>query len=335
MLHQNNLEYMQDINNNCLTVDNLCISFTLRGQNARAVRNLSFSLPDQTTLGIVGESGCGKSMTALSIMRLIPSPPGRIDAGQIHFENQDILALPESKVRMLRGSRISMIFQDPMTSLNPVYTCGFQIREVLEHHNVATSATSGEIANKLLSEVGIPNAPMIASSYPHQLSGGMRQRVMIAMALACSPRLLIADEPTTALDVTVQARILDLLHDLQTTKKMSMILITHNLGIVADLAHQIMVMYAGEIMEFAKADSLFSNPLHPYTKSLLETIPHLNRRKDRLSVIPGEVPTLLNIPDGCPFHPRCPHIMDRCKHEHPELIPSENDQLVRCFLYDK
>ena len=274
-------------------------------------------------------------MTALSIMRLIPSPPGKIDKGQILFENRDLLKLPENEIRKIRGGKISMIFQDPMTSLNPVYTCGHQIREMIELHSEISSAQSLQFAEKILTEVGIPDPSRTVSSYPHQLSGGMRQRVMIGMALACSPRLLIADEPTTALDVTVQARILDLLHSLRETKSMSMILITHNLGIVGDIADKVMVMYAGEVMEFAPVRKLFDNPLHPYTKNLLETLPHLDARKERLKVIPGEVPTLLNIPSGCPFNPRCESAMDCCRKQHPELTSVEPDHQVRCFLYGK
>jgi peptide/nickel transport system ATP-binding protein len=319
----------------CLSVENLTVSFRFKDYTAKAIRNLSFSVPDQSTLGIVGESGCGKSMTALSIMKLIPQPPAFFESGRIDFEEKELISAPESTMRKVRGSRISMIFQDPMTSLNPVYTCGFQVRESIEHHGFASPAQSKVLAENILSEVGIENPARVASSYPHQLSGGMRQRVMIAMALCCSPRLLIADEPTTALDVTVQARILDLLHNLQSTKKMSLILITHNLGIVGDIANTVMVMYAGEIMEIAPTSLLFDNPLHPYTSSLLDTIPSLDRKKGRLSVIPGDVPTLKGIPQGCPFHPRCIRAQDRCKSEHPELFKAAENHMVRCLLYEK
>lgn len=274
-------------------------------------------------------------MTALSLMRLIPSPPGKIDKGEIIFENRDLLKLSEKEMRQIRGCRISMIFQDPMTSLNPVFTCGNQIKEILIHHNITTQKDAPKFISRALSEVGITDPIRIASNYPHQLSGGMRQRIMIAMALACSPGLLIADEPTTALDVTVQARILDLLHYLQETKSMSMVLITHNLGIVGDIAHDVLVMYAGEVMEKATTVQLFKEPAHPYTKSLLDTIPQLGNKKERLAVIPGEVPTLRSIPNGCPFHPRCKYAEKRCTNEHPELYSIETNHQVRCFLYDK
>lgn len=326
---------MTDSVKNCLEIEDLTVSFTMQKTASKAVRNLSFSVPQETTLCIVGESGCGKSMTALSIMRLIPQPPGKIESGRIHFDGNDLLKLPENQMRDIRGKQISMIFQDPMTSLNPVFTCGSQIRESIEHHGVAPKGKSGALVEKLLTEVGIEHPNRIASSYPHQLSGGMRQRVMIAMALACSPKLLIADEPTTALDVTVQARILDLLHHLQNNKKMSMILITHNLGIVGDIAHWVMVMYAGEMMEYTTAGEIFSAPLHPYTVSLLETLPSLECKKDRLTVIPGEVPIINNMPPGCPFHPRCSRATARCAKEHPDLYTVDNNHKVRCFLYDK
>lgn len=228
-----------------------------------------------------------------------------------------------------------MIFQDPMTSLNPVFTCGYQIKENLLQHRICASKDADKLISRTLAEVGITDPDRIASNYPHQLSGGMRQRVMIAMALACSPRLLIADEPTTALDVTVQARILDLLHHLQENKSMSMVLITHNLGIVGDIAHDVLVMYAGEVMEKAPTGDLFKDPAHPYTQSLLETIPQIGNKKQRLAVIPGEVPTLRNIPGGCPFHPRCKYVTNRCKNEHPGICSLSDNHQVRCFLYDK
>jgi oligopeptide/dipeptide ABC transporter ATP-binding protein len=220
-----------------------------------------------------------------------------------------------------------------MTSLNPVYTCGDQIREAIEHHAIAARPESGRLVERLLAEAGIPEPGRVASSYPHELSGGMRQRVMIAMALSCSPKLLIADEPTTALDVTVQAKILDLLARLQAECAMSMLLITHNLGIVGDCAQAVMVMYAGEVAELAPTRTLFDEPLHPYTQSLLETIPYVDRRRERLTVIPGEVPTPQNIPAGCAFHPRCPHAMERCSRERPELRTQHGGRQVRCFLY--
>ncbi|MDR0307156.1 MAG: ABC transporter ATP-binding protein [Chitinispirillales bacterium] len=319
----------------CLTVNNLEVTFSIQKQKARAVRGVSFELGNTRTLGIVGESGCGKSITALSIMRLIPSPPGKIEAGEVHFEQKNLLSLPERQMRSIRGKRISMIFQDPMTSLNPVFTCGNQIAEALRLHKGMSRDEAAAFGMELLSEVGITEPLRAWSSYPHQLSGGMRQRIMIAMALSCSPRLLIADEPTTALDVTVQAKLLELLKKLQDTKDMSMILITHNLGIVAGMAHDVIVMYAGEVMESAAARELFDSPLHPYTVCLLKTIPAVERREERLTVIPGSVPTLLDIPDGCPFHPRCPQAVERCKKEHPPLHNvNGSKRLVRCHLYE-
>ncbi len=311
------------------------MTFRLQDYQARAVRGVSFEIQQKSTLGIVGESGCGKTMTALSLMRLVPSPPAIIEKGEIIFEERDLLKLNEKEMRQIRGGRISMIFQDPMTSLNPVFTCGYQIKEILLQHRICASKDADKLISRTLAEVGITDPDRIASNYPHQLSGGMRQRVMIAMALACSPRLLIADEPTTALDVTVQARILDLLHHLQETKSMSMVLITHNLGIVGDIAHNVLVMYAGEVMEEAPTGVLFKEPAHPYTKSLLETIPQIGNKKERLAVIPGEVPTLRNIPAGCPFHPRCKYTTNRCKDEHPGIYSLSDNHQVRCFLYDK
>jgi oligopeptide/dipeptide ABC transporter ATP-binding protein len=300
----------------------------------KAVRGLSFSLEEKTTLGIVGESGCGKSLTALSIMRLVPAPNGFVEKGEIVFNGKNLLSLPEKEMQKIRGGAISLIFQDPMTSLNPVFTCGMQIMESIFNHLLKSTAEALDLTHKILKEVGINDTDRVVSSYPHQLSGGMRQRVMIAMALVCSPKLLIADEPTTALDVTVQARILDLLHNLQQSKDMSMIMITHNLGIVGDIAHNVMVMYAGLMMEYAPVGKLFETPLHPYTVNLLETVPHLNNKKSRLTVIPGEVPTLSSIPSGCPFHPRCSRCMDKCKVAEPQLTTVSDNHQVRCFLYE-
>lgn len=319
----------------CLSCNDLHVSFRFPDYSAMAVRGVSFDIPDKQVIGIVGESGCGKTMTALSLMRLVPEPYGHIEKGSIIFENKDILKLKDQELRNIRGGRISMIFQDPMTSLNPLYTCGKQISEMISQHLSVSKAENRERVLKLLAEVGISDPMRTFSSYPHQLSGGMRQRVMIAMALSCTPKLLIADEPTTALDVTVQAKILDLLYNLQHSKDMSMILITHNLGIVADIAQQVIVMYGGEIMETASVKNIFSSPAHPYTKCLLDTIPHVDNKKNRLFVIPGDVPTLRTIPSGCPFHPRCKNVMERCRTEHPELRPIENEHSARCFLYDK
>ncbi|MBN1757074.1 MAG: ABC transporter ATP-binding protein [Chitinispirillaceae bacterium] len=317
-----------------LTCNDLHVGFTLENEFVEAVRGVTFSIDEQATLGIVGESGCGKSMTALALMRLVPEPPGKISGGRIRFRETDLLALPPQQIRMIRGKEISMIFQDPMTSLNPVYTCRHQIKEVILQHGITPVDQADGLIESILAEVGIPEPKRTADSYPHQLSGGMRQRVMIAMALVGNPALLIADEPTTALDVTVQSKILDLLLDLQEKKRMSMLLITHNLGIVGDIAHDVMVMYAGMVMEYAPSTVLFDEPLHPYTVNLLETLPGIDTRKERLTIIPGEVPTLRNIPSGCPFHPRCSRSMPRCAIDSPPLLDRGNSHTVRCLLYE-
>jgi peptide/nickel transport system ATP-binding protein len=318
---------------NCLSCKNLYVSFHQDEGVGRAVNGISFDVGEKKTLGIVGESGCGKSVTALAIMRLVPVPPGRIDGGEILFGGRNILAMTQKEVHSLRGNRISMIFQDPMTSLNPVFTCGYQIREAITFHQGISVREADARVVEMLDKVGIPRPGDAAMSYPHQLSGGMRQRVMIAMALSCGPQLLIADEPTTALDVTVQARILDLLLQLQQSLDMSMIMITHDLGVVADIAHDVLVMYAGEAMEYTETRVLFDTPLHPYTQGLLATVPHLDAKQKRLTVIPGEVPSPLSIPGGCPFHPRCVSRMDRCAVEHPGLYEPQPGHKVRCFLY--
>jgi oligopeptide/dipeptide ABC transporter ATP-binding protein len=319
----------------CLSCNDLRVSFSIRGETARAVRGVGFEIGEKKTLGIVGESGCGKSVTALSIMRLVPVPPAKIEAGEIHFEGKNLLAIDEKQMRGIRGQRISMIFQDPMTSLNPVFTCGSQVAEPLLMHKGMDKRAAAEFCEGLFAEVGITEPKRVYSSYPHQLSGGMRQRVMIAMALACAPKLLIADEPTTALDVTVQAKLLELLKKLQDTKDMSMVLITHNLGIVAGMAHDVLVMYAGEVVESAPSRRLFDSPLHPYTDCLLKTIPSIDKKRDRLTVIPGSVPTPLEIPAGCAFHPRCPRAVEKCKTEHPALhgVSGDGGHQVRCHLY--
>jgi oligopeptide/dipeptide ABC transporter ATP-binding protein len=319
----------------CLSCSDLRVSFRVQKRVAYAVRGVSFAVGDRQTLGIVGESGCGKSVTAAAIMRLVPTPPGKIEAGSIIFEDKDLLSLPEKRMREVRGRRISMVFQDPMTSLNPVFTCGYQTAEPLILHRGICKREAAELSMELFSEVGIAEPKRVFSSYPHNLSGGMRQRVMIAMALACRPKLLIADEPTTALDVTVQARLLELLKRLQDAMGMSMILITHNLGIVAGMAHDVIVMYAGEVVESAPAAELFAAPRHPYTDCLLKTIPSIEKRNERLTVIPGTVPTPQDIPEGCPFHPRCPRATERCGKEHPDLRRVDNDNgehYARCHL---
>ena len=286
--------------------------FTDRGV-ARAVDGVSFSIPAGKTLGLVGESGCGKSVTALSILRLVQSPPGRIVGGSIALEGRDLLNLSEQAIRQVRGNQISMIFQEPMTSLNPVFTIGNQIMEALRLHRRVSQKEAEAQAIDMLRRVRIPSAETLIHEYPHQISGGMRQRVMIAMALVCRPKLVIADEPTTALDVTIQAQILELLTDLQAEFGMSILIITHDLGIVADLADQVAVMYAGRVAESASTAELFANPKHPYTLGLFHSRPRLGSKKKRLDVIPGTVPNPVAFPTGCRFHPRCTYAAPDCR----------------------
>jgi oligopeptide/dipeptide ABC transporter ATP-binding protein len=288
------------------------------------------------TLGIVGESGCGKSVTALSVMRLIPEPPGRIVAGEILLEGRNLLELSADQMRRVRGNRISMIFQEPMTSLNPVYTIGNQIGEALRLHQRLSAADALARSLEMLKLVGIPAPERRVHEYPHQLSGGMRQRAMIAMALACTPALLIADEPTTALDVTIQAQILDLMDDLKAELSTAIILITHDLGVVAECAARVAVMYAGKVVEEADAVRIFEAPLHPYTAGLLQSIPRVGQRRapnERLQEIKGVVPIPSRLPPGCAFHPRCPRAMEVCRREVPRLKPAADGHQVRCWLH--
>ncbi|HEY2514463.1 MAG TPA: ABC transporter ATP-binding protein [Polyangiaceae bacterium] len=326
-----------------LSVRDLVTSFaTGFGTGRRAVRavdGVSFDVAEGTTVGLVGESGCGKSVTSLSILRLVPDPPGRIESGAITFRGRDLLALPEREMRAVRGDQISMIFQEPMTSLNPVYTVGSQIVEAIRLHRKVSRGEAHERAVHMLRQVGIPSPEESARSYPHELSGGMRQRVMIAMALSCDPSLLIADEPTTALDVTIQAQILELLRRLQSELGMSVLLITHDLGIVAEYARHVLVMYAGKIVESAPVVDLFGRPRHPYTLGLLESAPRAGARfrargeRVRLPTIEGMVPDLAHLPPGCRFQDRCPMAIDRCRAEEPELLPmpGESGRLSRCW----
>jgi len=288
-----------------LTVTDLKTHFDTEDGIVRAVEGVSFAIDKGKTLAIVGESGCGKSVTAFSIMRILPCPPGRIAAGKVALDGRELLGLSEGQMRLIRGGKIGMIFQEPMTSLNPVFTCGSQIVEAIELHRGVFGAAARELAIDMLRKVGIPEPAQRFDEYPHQLSGGMRQRVMIAMALSCAPDVLIADEPTTALDVTIQAQILDLLRELQEREQMSILLITHDLGVVAELAHEVAVMYAGRIVERADAKALFSAPQHPYTHGLFRSLPRLGEKRARLDTIPGSVPNPLQLPSGCPFHPRC------------------------------
>ncbi len=298
-----------------------------------AVDGVDFALNKGETLGIVGESGCGKSVTSLSIMRLIPDPPGKIVDGEIIFEGSNLLKKAEAEMRNIRGNDISMIFQEPMTSLNPVFTIGDQIMEAIILHQRLSKADARKRAIEMLRLVGIPSPERRVDEYPHQLSGGMRQRVMIAMALSCNPKLLIADEPTTALDVTIQAQILDLMRKLRDEFGTAIMLITHDLGVVAELAERVVVMYAGKIVEQADVKPQFGNPLHPYTVGLLGSIPKLTEQQERLQVIEGVVPHPAFMPKGCRFHPRCKEAREICKVEEPELMEQEPGHLVACWKY--
>lgn len=316
-----------------LRLRHLVTAFETDEGYVRAVDDVSFDVFPGRTLGIVGESGCGKSVTSLSLMRLIPSPPGVIERGEAYFEGKDLLSLPEAEMRSLRGNQISMIFQEPMTSLNPVYTVGAQIIEALRLHQRVSRRAARIRAIELLDLVGIPAPDQRAGSYPHTLSGGMRQRTMIAMALACEPQLLIADEPTTALDVTIQAQILDLLRSLQKELGMSIILISHDLGVMAEFVDEIAVMYAGKIVEHAKTEVLFRDPRHPYTRGLLRSLPGIHNRGTRLATIPGIVPDLRALPNGCRFQDRCDLVSDECRVGEPALaLHGQTD--VACFHAD-
>jgi len=317
-----------------LRVEDLKTWFHTDEGTAKAVDGVSFDVLPRETLGIVGESGCGKSVTSLSILRLIPQPPGDIAGGRILFRGLDLLGLPEKEMRKIRGDDIAMIFQEPMTSLNPVYTVGDQIGEVLRLHRNVSKGEARERSVEMLQRVRIPDPEQRVDEYPHQLSGGQRQRVMIAMALACDPALLIADEPTTALDVTVQAQILALLNQLQDEYGMSIILITHDLGVIAETAHRVVVMYAGVVAEVGTAEQVFGGPNHPYTEGLKAAIPKLGERIERLHTIPGSVPSPYEEIVGCPFQNRCPYVMDRCRREFPDLYTLGPGHQARCFLYD-
>jgi oligopeptide/dipeptide ABC transporter ATP-binding protein len=322
-----------------LRVRDLVTSFRVDDGALRAVDSVSFDVPEGGTLGIVGESGCGKSVTALSILRLIPHPQGTIEQGVVELHGKDLLRLTERQMQDVRGNEISMIFQEPMTSLNPVYTVGQQIIEAIRLHQKKSRSDARTRAIEMLRLVGIPSPDTNVDAYPHQMSGGMRQRVMIAMALACEPKLLIADEPTTALDVTIQAQILKLMGDLREKLGMSIILITHDLGVVAEVASHVIVMYAARVVESAPAAKLFAHPRHPYTRGLLRSLPtfaparpdpHTGRRA-RLPVIEGIVPDLRNLPAGCRFADRCPLVIDECRKEEPELSTVGTDHLARCI----
>ena len=320
-----------------LQVSNLQTHFPTREGLVRAVDEVSFYLDRGELLGLVGESGCGKSMTALSIMRLI-APPGKIVDGEILFADRNLLKLSNAEMREVRGNDIAMIFQDPMTSLNPVFTVGQQIAEALRLHRKLSRADARQAAVEAMREVSIPDPDLRANDYPHQLSGGMRQRVMIAMALACDPKLLIADEPTTALDVTIQAQILELLNHLRQTRRLAVLLITHDLGVVAEVADRVAVMYTGKIVEESPVDELFARPKHPYTEGLLRSVPKLTEKHvvkaERLQTIEGTVPRPNALPPGCHFEPRCPYAMPRCREGEIPLYLADEGVVVRCVLYD-
>ncbi|MCY4515237.1 MAG: ABC transporter ATP-binding protein [Candidatus Tectomicrobia bacterium] len=303
---------------------------------ARAVDGVSYSLEKGETVGVVGESGCGKSVTALSVLRLIPDPPGKIVDGEIIFEGTDLLGLSPADMRRIRGNDISMIFQEPMTSLNPVFTIGNQITEAVRLHQGLNKKEALEKAIEALRLVGIPVPERRVHEYPHQLSGGMRQRAMIAMALSCNPKVLIADEPTTALDVTIEAQILDLMRTLQEELGTAIIMITHDLGVIADIARKVVVMYAGKVVEQAPVERIFASPNHPYTQGLLRSLPRVDKDasgvKQRLQEIPGIVPSLLNLPTGCKFASRCPSVMPQCTEQEPPLEQVASDHYSACWL---
>nr|WP_285852598.1 ABC transporter ATP-binding protein [Paenibacillus lactis] len=317
-----------------LEVKGLKTEFKRDGSSVLAVAGVDFHINKGEVLGLVGESGCGKSVTSLSIMRLLKDTPGRIAGGSVLFEGKDLVQLPEKDMRRYRGNELAMIFQEPMTSLNPVLRIGKQLEESIMLHLGYGRKKAREHAIESLKLVGIPRADEVVDDYPHQLSGGMRQRVMIAMAMACNPKLLIADEPTTALDVTIQAQILELMNRLKKEQNMGMLLITHDLGVVAEMCDRVVVMYAGRVVEEASVTELFENPQHPYTKGLIASVPKLRQKVRRLESIPGNVPDLRNMPPGCKFAPRCPYVMERCLSQEPQLLPvaNEADRKSRCWL---
>jgi peptide/nickel transport system ATP-binding protein len=318
-----------------LNIQNLKVSFDTPKGKLTAVNGISFHLNQGETLALVGESGCGKTVTALSILRLLPEPPAEISSGKVLFSGQNLLSLNKKFLQDLRGRSISMIFQDPMTSLNPVLTIGEQMAETLLRHTTMNRQEALQKSTDLLSRVELPSAKKKLHHYPHQLSGGMRQRVMIAMALACTPRVLIADEPTTALDVLIQAQILELLEKLKKENGMSILIITHDLGVVAEIAQRVLVMYAGEIVESGPARALLDKPLHPYTKGLIASVPKLvalNKKGARLDEIPGNVPSLDERPSGCAFHPRCAWAIEKCKTQKPQLRETDKQRQWSCHL---
>ena len=320
-----------------LEIKDLTVRFYTSDGVVHAVNGVSYKLDVGETLGVVGESGCGKSVHARSIMRLIPMPPGKIEKGEIWYEGRDLLQLPDNEMYQIRGADIAMVFQDPMTFLNPTFTIGFQIAEALKLHQNMDDKEALEKTGELLHLVGIPEAEQRLKDYPHQFSGGMRQRAMIAMALSCNPKLLIADEPTTALDVTIQAQIMDLVKRLQQQLGMAVMWITHDLGVAAGLVKTINVMYAGYLIERGDVKDIFKRPRHPYTQGLLASLPRLDQKPgSMLTSIPGNPPSLINLPAGCPFLPRCKYAVERCREENPPLEPTgEDDRLVACWQWQE
>ncbi|WP_353096818.1 ABC transporter ATP-binding protein [Tissierella praeacuta] len=319
------------MNKEFLNIKDLHIHYITEEGTVKAVNGIDIDLNKGETLGLVGETGAGKTTTALGILRLVPNPPGKIVEGEIFLEGQNILELPEEEMRMIRGNKVSMIFQDPMTALNPVMTVGEQIAEVIEIHEKLSTKEAEEKSKEMLELVGIPGAR--ANDYPHQFSGGMKQRVVIAIALACNPGLLIADEPTTALDVTIQAQVLDLMNKLKKDFNTAMLLITHDLGVVAEVCDKVAIMYAGEIVEYANIEELFENPKHPYTKGLFGSIPSLDEEVDRLKPIKGLMPDPTNLPSGCKFHPRCVYATEACKDNQPKDVQVTDGHRVKCLIY--
>ena len=320
-----------------LDVKSLNTHFQTEYGTIKAVSDVSLAVDEGDTLGIVGESGCGKTVLALSIMRLVPSPPGKIVSGEILYNGLDLLSLSDNEMRKIRGKEISMIFQEPMTSLNPVFRIGDQIAEVIKLHQGVSPKEAMIRSIEMLRLVGMPSPERIIANYPHQMSGGMRQRVMIAMAMSCNPRLMLADEPTTALDVTIQAQIIDLINRLKEKTGTSVILITHDLGVIAEAAQVVAVMYAGKIVEYGSASDIFSLPLHPYTVGLLESTPRMNRSASHdgyLKAIKGAVPDMHHLPRGCSFQDRCPRVMDICRDQEPELEAKSTKNPVRCWIYN-
>jgi peptide/nickel transport system ATP-binding protein len=318
-----------------LEVRSLSTHFSTEEGVVRAVENVSFEINTGEILSLVGESGCGKSVTALSILGLIPIPPGRVVSGEIFFDGRNLLQFGEKEMEKVRGNEISMIFQEPMTSLNPVFTIGDQIMEAILLHQGLPKAAARKRTIEILDRVRIPSPETRIDAYPHQLSGGMRQRAMIAMALSCQPKLLIADEPTTALDVTIQAQVLQLLKEIQREMGMAVMLITHDLGVVTEIADRVAVMYAGRIVEMASLKAIFGQMRHPYTKGLLDSIPQLKEKKNRLNAIPGQVPNPTDLPVGCKFHPRCYLMIEACKKEEPPLFKVDGDHFSRCIRWQE